>query len=151
MQSAGEAYPSIENLIPHRSRMKLLDRIVKLEADRSVAAAVVSKEWPLYLNGRVNSLIALELAAQTAGTMNVWRVGQKSLEGRLGYLAGVKSAAFYQADIPVGLELLIETFCSKVLEHPDGQYGVIAAKVWLKDKLTAELTMQVISLKPGEQ
>ncbi|MFH1139311.1 MAG: hypothetical protein V1816_24785 [Pseudomonadota bacterium] len=138
--------PRIEDLIPHRSGMKLIDRIIRLEDNLTLAAAVVSERWPLFRDNRVSSLIALELAAQTAGAMKIWRRGETKNQDGLGFLAGIKSARFFQADVAKGVELLIETACPKILEHHEGQYGVVSGRVRSSQGLLAEISLQIISL-----
>ncbi|RLC00730.1 MAG: hypothetical protein DRI57_31950, partial [Deltaproteobacteria bacterium] len=57
----------IEELIPHRDRMKLIDRIIEVDDETALTESVVTREWPLYDGNSVNSIILIELAAQTAG------------------------------------------------------------------------------------
>ena len=56
----------IEDLLPHRDRMLLIDEILEVDDNTAVTRATVSNRWPFFNGNTVDSLILIELAAQTA-------------------------------------------------------------------------------------
>jgi predicted hotdog family 3-hydroxylacyl-ACP dehydratase len=55
---------NIEDLIPHRNSMKLIDEILEIDDDRCITTATVSSSWPLFRDGYVHPIVLIELAAQ---------------------------------------------------------------------------------------
>ena len=87
----------IEQLIPHRDRMKLIDEIIESDDEKAVTESLVTKKWPLFKETYVNSIIIIELVAQTASVCIGYKELKKNdekLEGK-GWLVGVKNASFY--------------------------------------------------------
>jgi hypothetical protein len=77
----------IETLIPHRDRMRFLDAVIAVDAEKAVTAATVTEDWPLYSEGSVDVLVTIELVAQTAALLEGWKRLQSNQGG--GYrLAG---------------------------------------------------------------
>ena len=93
----------IEDLLPHRDGMLLIDEIIEVDGHRAITRAVVAKGWPLLANDAADSIIVVELVAQTAGICNGWINRRKHGDGfsRRGWLVGVKKASFYQEVIPL--------------------------------------------------
>ena len=73
---------SIKELIPHRGRMKLIDEIVRADAETAATESVVKRDWPLFGKDSVSPFVLIELVAQTAGDM--YRLGRISTK-RKGY------------------------------------------------------------------
>ena len=72
---------SIEDLLPHRNSMLLIEEILEGGPNAAVSSAVVNENWPLFDGSRVNSLILIEVAAQTAGICAGWaRIQERGLE-----------------------------------------------------------------------
>ena len=57
---------SIDRLVPHRERMRLIDHIVAVDEDRAITESVITDQWPLTTGGRTSTLVLIELVAQTA-------------------------------------------------------------------------------------
>lgn len=64
------AQPTIEDLLPHRGRMLLIDEIVTLELEAAVSRSRVTERWPLFDGTGVPALMVIELVAQTSGLGN---------------------------------------------------------------------------------
>ncbi len=98
----------IDDLIPHRGKMKLIQRIITTDTEKATTAAVVSNQWPLCDQDGVFSLILVELIAQTSGVCNGLDRIQKneSDTSQLGWLVGIKKARFFIDIIPVGTEII---------------------------------------------
>lgn len=133
----------IEDLIPHRSTMLLIDTIVSIDQQHAVAQATVKDTWPMVTRGSVNPLIFIELAAQTAGVCFGWHELSKPLENRGeagGWLVGVKSARFQTAPVAVATCLTIRSQNRLIV----AQYKEIEASVCIHDRPVAEIHLQVL-------
>jgi predicted hotdog family 3-hydroxylacyl-ACP dehydratase len=87
---------SIEELLPHRGRMKLVDEILQLDDEVAVTAATATRKWPLFDGRAISPLVLVELVAQTAGIKNgLDRIRtQGPAADKRGWLVGIKQARF---------------------------------------------------------
>ena len=99
---------AIEDLLPHRDGMLLVEEILAVDTEHAVTRAVVTEQWPLFTGNGVSTLIAVELVAQTAGVCNGWINRQRHGDdfSRRGWLVGVKKADFAEDTLPLGSELV---------------------------------------------
>ncbi len=136
---------SIEDIIPHRSRMKLVDEIVQLSDDAAVVLSRVSENWPLFAHGAVNTLIAIELVAQAAAIMIGWKEIQEQgfNEDGKGWLVGIKNASFHTERIPINAELTVSAAKTLAFEN----YTEIRGSVKLSEVGIAEVVLQVLRAK----
>lgn len=111
---------TIEDYLPHRDRMKLIDEIVEIDMTHCVTRSVVTPEWPLFRDGKVNSIIIVELVAQTASIFVGWHKRQQQKSGGKGFIVGIKKVDFSAPSIPVGSSIL--TTC-RMLVNLDDNYG----------------------------
>ena len=71
---------NIEDLLPQRDRMLLIDEILEIDDKIAVTRATVTDQWPFFDGQAVVSLILIELVAQTAGINNSWvRIKKRGL------------------------------------------------------------------------
>lgn len=130
----------IEDIIPHRDRMKLVDEIIELSDDAATTAATATERWPLCRGGYIDALVAVELVAQTAAIS----IGAKrkresgSGEGR-GWIVGIKNAEFRTDRIPVNSRLVTT---SRVVLSQDA-YSMIEGTVVLGDAQIGKVSLQV--------
>ncbi len=134
----------IETLIPHRDRMRLLDAVVTVDAEKAVTAATVTKDWPLYFEGSVDVLVTIELVAQTAALLEGWKRLQSNRGGATGWLVGIKSADFRRPRLAVPATLITEAVKSYALEG----YAVFTGTVSNGSEVVA--SMQIQALRPEE-
>ena len=94
----------LEEFLPHRAGMKLVERVVQADACGAITESVVGARWPLVEKGRALSLVAVELAAQSASLCVGIRAKQKNpaLDGGRGWLVGIKRARFSMQALPDG-------------------------------------------------
>ena len=94
---------NLEELVPHRERMLLISRILEVNEEKAVSESTASDKWPLVSGGYVNSLVIVELVAQTASVCIGWK--QKQVDGlggnERGWLVGIKSLSLESATIPL--------------------------------------------------
>ncbi len=133
---------TIEDLIPHREQMKLVDDIVSVDDQGAVTAAVVSERWPASAASGVGAVVLIELVAQTAGICIGWRELKKhgNTTGGRGWLVGIKKAVFHLDPLPFGARMVTatrQTFSFEGLSE-------IAGHVRIGDRSIAEITLQVV-------
>ncbi len=133
--------PDIEDLIPHRGRMKLIDTIVTLDTHHAVTLATVSQDWPLRTADGVCPTILIELVAQTAGIAIGWQenhMHQRSSPGQ-GLLVGIKQARFFCDHIP--LQTQIKSYIQAQARFQN--FVQIQGKAMIADKPAADVDLQV--------
>jgi predicted hotdog family 3-hydroxylacyl-ACP dehydratase len=134
----------IEALIPHRNRMRLIDHVVSVDETRAVTSSTPTESWPLFGEGSVDVLVAIELVAQTAALFEGWKQQRSNRGGATGWLVGIKSADFHMPRIPVNETLLTEVRRSYGLEG----YAVFDGTVSTGTEILA--TMHIQAFRPEE-
>ena len=131
---------NIEDLIPHRNSMKLIDEIVEIDDVSCITTATVSSRWPLYRDGYVHPIVLIELVAQSAGVSFGWReMHKKEPSGKQGWLVGIKKARFFRDRIPVNSKIVIS-----IDDHKGGDvYAEIAGTARLDSEIIGEMELQV--------
>ena len=100
---------TLEDLLPHRGDMLLIDDVLEVDAGSALTETVVDKSFPMAVEGGVPPLIMVELAAQTAGVCNgLTRIKKEGRDSsKMGWLVGVKRAQFFVEDsIAIGRSLV---------------------------------------------
>jgi len=133
-----------EPLIPHRLRMRLIDWVKAPTQSGLQAETTVTEAWPLDKDGKVSSLICVELVAQAISALSTWRRGEGA-KPRVGLLVGIKEAEFSYSSIPVMTRLFIQI---DELYHV-GDYAVFQGKVSSELIFFCETIIQV--LEPEEE
>ena len=133
---------NIEDLLPHRDRMLLIDEILEIDDKTAVSRSTVTDQWPFFDGKTVDSIILIEQVAQTAGINNGWvrlkTHGQDS--EKKGWLVGIKqSRLFVDA---VSLNDLIITKAENQFEYEN--YRHIAGFASIGSKIVGEVTLQLI-------
>ena len=134
----------IEELIPHRGRMRLIGEVVNVDDDAAVTSSVVTEEWPLYRDGSVDVLATIELVAQTAALMEGWKRLQTGRKGAEGWLVGIKTADFRLPRIPLHATLITEVRKDYAMES----YAVFAGTVCVGTEEVAVVSIQ--AFRPEE-
>jgi predicted hotdog family 3-hydroxylacyl-ACP dehydratase len=99
---------TIDDLIPHRDRMKLVQEVLEADAKSAVTAATVNDAWPTYADGSVSPVVVVELTAQTAGVsvgLDELERNNKKVAGK-GWIVGIKRASFLVDRIPAGSRII---------------------------------------------
>jgi len=134
---------NIEEFIPHRGRMKLIDDIVRVDKETAVTESIVKRDWPLFEGDSVSPLVLIELAAQTAGVSMGWEesiLKGKDIEGRLGWLVGVKEARFYLDRIPINSRIRVSARKDFCFEN----YYEVVGIAEIGPKIVAEVRLQIV-------
>ncbi len=133
----------IEDLIPHRERLKLIDTIISVDQEHAVTRATVKESWPLYSGDAVSAVVLIELAAQTAGVCIGWNQKMKTSEPKgeaRGWLVGIKKAHFYIDKIPLNTCITIRSENRLVVEN----YKEIAATAGIGQTIAGEIILQIL-------
>lgn len=133
----------IDQLIPHRDRMKLIDRIVQVNDDIAVASSVVAETWPLCTGLSVNAVVLIEVVAQTAGVLSSWKKGENRPSYKIGWLTGIKSAEFFVDEVPLNAELI--TTATTMYSFED--YEALEGSVMMGTSLLCKVQLQILSIK----
>ena len=132
----------IEDLLVHRDRMLLIRQIISVDMRKAVTRAIVSDQWPLVNDGRANPLVLIEVAAQTAGIYNSWRLHQEQGPDadHRGWMVGIKIARFFVDRIPLGTEIITEAQNQFEFDNYREIQGIAA----IQGKTAAEVTLQIV-------
>ncbi len=135
-------YPDVEELLPHRGRMLIIDDIVKIDGDVAVSRSRVNENWPLFEGTATSSLMIIELVAQTSGLCNGLALVKSKGEGTdvKGWLVGVKKSSFYIDALPLGAEIITQTKNAFEFEG----FREIEGFAKIGSDLVGEVTLQVM-------
>ncbi|MFP3981743.1 MAG: hypothetical protein ACLFUY_10130 [Desulfobacterales bacterium] len=133
----------VEDYLAHRGRMKLLDAVVEVDAQKAVARSVTKEAWPLFEGGAILSIVIVELVAQTAGINIRWEEMQESGRGEKeggGLLVGIKEAVFHVSRIPVDATVI--TSAERRQAHMN--YAEYHGFSQIGEAILGEVTIQVL-------
>jgi len=130
----------IEDLLPHRDRMLLIDEIIEVDDEKAVTESIVTKEWPLFEDNSVNPIILIELTAQTAGVYIGWKeLKENGHTCGKGWIVGVKKAAFYLDKIPLNSRITVSSKKTFIFDN----FHEISGIVKIDSDIIGEITLQV--------
>jgi predicted hotdog family 3-hydroxylacyl-ACP dehydratase len=132
----------IEDLLPHRGRMLLIDEIVEVDDEKAITGATVSDQWPFFDANGVNPLVLIELVAQTAGITNGWvRIKQRGKDSeKNGWLVGIKQSRFYVKSISLNQRIITRA----VNQYAYEGYRHIAGIARIGSEIVGEVALQLI-------
>jgi predicted hotdog family 3-hydroxylacyl-ACP dehydratase len=133
----------IEQLLPHRGRMKLIGAIERISTDNAVTRSVVSETWPLCSGNSVSPIVLIELAAQTAGVLSCWKKGENISAFAAGMLTGIKCADFFVDTVPVNAEL---TSTATIMYSLD-DYEAMEVTVMMGQTCLCKVQLQIFGLR----
>jgi len=130
----------VEQLIPHRLPMRLVETITSVDDSNVVTTAVVRDTWPTLREGHAQTLMLIELIAQTAAVLQGWRERNSGKAGSGGLLVGIPEAKPQATTIPVGTPLV----CTVHITHGAQNYLAFTGQVagtdgvpWLSGSIQA--------------
>lgn len=101
----------IENYVPHRGPMLLLDRLQSADADGAVAEVTVPHDGLFLHDAGMPSWVGIEYMAQTVAAWAGWRALQKGQAVQLGFLLGSRKYEAAQAFFEPGAILQVSVRC----------------------------------------
>jgi predicted hotdog family 3-hydroxylacyl-ACP dehydratase len=132
----------IEDLLPHRDRMLLIDEILEVDHNMAVTCATVTDCWPFFNGNGVDPLVLIEVVAQTAGINNGWvRIQKHGKDSeKKGWLVGIKQSRFF-------VDML--TLNDRIITHVENQfeyegYRQILGTARIGSEVVGEVALQVI-------
>lgn len=132
---------TIEDLLPHRGAMLLVDEVLEVDSLHALTLSTVKETWPQADRQGVPSLICVELAAQTAGVCNGWeRIQTQGLDSdQAGWLVAVKRAEFFIELLPLGSIVKARAENTFAFE----KFREITSQLYHNDQLVAEMVLQL--------
>jgi predicted hotdog family 3-hydroxylacyl-ACP dehydratase len=137
----------IEQLIPHRDRMKLICAIFELDNTIAVTSSIVKEEWPLYSQGSVDAIILIEVVAQSAGVLASWKKGPDRANMEGGLLTGIKNAEFFVDRIPLNTELTTTVNTLYSVDDYEAMEGTVRAG----KQLLGKIQLQIFGVRVTEE
>jgi predicted hotdog family 3-hydroxylacyl-ACP dehydratase len=135
---------AVEDFLPHRGRMKLVDEIIEVDEERAVTRSRVTEQWPFFDGKAVNPLILIELVAQTAGICNCWNgirtQGDKFV--KKGWLVGIKHSRFFVDAISLNTCIITSIENRFKVEN----FREIAGTARIDSMLAGEVTLQLVQV-----
>ena len=133
---------TLADLLPHRSRMLLIDEILEGDPRRAVSSAVVNKTWPLFDGRGVNPLVLIELTAQTAGICaGLARIQERGPESdKKSWLVGIKRADLYVDALKLNDRII--TRAENSFEYEG--YRQITGTTLIGEKVVGRIELQAI-------
>ncbi len=98
-----DSLPRIIDLIPHRGRMCLLDRVVSVAGGEMVAEGAVRADNPFLRDGVLAPAALVEYMAQAMAALVSWRHGDPV--PKMGYLVGARNVVFQPVPVRSGQTL----------------------------------------------
>jgi predicted hotdog family 3-hydroxylacyl-ACP dehydratase len=132
----------IEDLLPHRDRMLLIDEILEVDHNMAVTCATVTDRWPLFNDNVVDSLVLIEVVAQTAGINNGWvRIQKHGKDSeKKGWLVGIKQSRFFADTLALNARII--TRAENQFEFEG--YRQILGTARIGSEVVGEVALQVI-------
>jgi 3-hydroxyacyl-[acyl-carrier-protein] dehydratase len=96
----------IQNLLPHREPMLLIDKLIKIVPLKSATAVMYVKKTGFYVQGHfpeqpvMPGVLLVEAFGQAAAALTASGIDPKEYENKLVYLMGVDKARFRSPVIP---------------------------------------------------
>jgi predicted hotdog family 3-hydroxylacyl-ACP dehydratase len=139
---------NIEDLLPHRGRILLIDEILEVGHDSAVTCATVTDRWPFFDGSGVDSLVLIEVVAQTAGINNGWvRIQKHGLDSeKKGWLVGIKQARFFVDKLALNARII--TRAENQFEYQG--YRQILGTASIDSQTVGEVALQVIQTERME-
>jgi predicted hotdog family 3-hydroxylacyl-ACP dehydratase len=135
---------AVEDLLPHRGRMRLVDEIIEVDEEKAVTRSKVTSQWPFFDGKGVSPIVLIELVAQTAGICNCWN-GIREQGDRFvkkGWLVGIKHSRFLVEDIP--LDTLITTSTRNLFKIEN--FREVEGSASIGSKVAGEITLQLVQV-----
>lgn len=139
--SAASAWPPIDDLLPHRPPMRLIDAVLAFDAESvCVRALPAADAWYADADGNMPAWIAIELMAQAIATHEaLWRRSQGQPPAP-GVLLGTRRMTSHVASLPAGAPL--DVHASVVLRDAAGN-GAYDCHIALAGERLVEATLKV--------
>lgn len=114
---------AIEEVVPHRQDMCLLDRILRWDQD-SIEAELVVPEAGLFIeDGAVPAWVGIEYMAQAIAAWAGCRARRAGNPPQLGFLLGSRRYASTRSSFPSGTRLQVQARCELLGDNGLGMFA----------------------------
>jgi predicted hotdog family 3-hydroxylacyl-ACP dehydratase len=113
----------VEGWIPHRGAMRLIDRVLEVDAEHSVAEVDVPFDGLFVRDGEVPSWVGIEYMAQTVSAWAGARAKSQGGPPRAGLLLGSRRYEARRGGFPCGALLRVEAHCELIGANGLGQFA----------------------------
>jgi len=133
------SYPAVEELLPHKAPMVLLDRILSWDGATARCGLRVREGAPFVVDGKARAAVALEYMAQCVGVCTALRSLERGEPLRMGYLVGARTMTLAVDRFDVGDELVVAA-----TEEADGdELGLFACETERGGSVVVSATLSV--------
>jgi predicted hotdog family 3-hydroxylacyl-ACP dehydratase len=101
-------FPPVEELLPHKPPMVLLDALEEIDEHRCLCRVDVRPACPFFEEGGVPAFVGVEYLAQAVGVLSGWKGSLSGEPPRVGFLLSVREYRCELAIFPEGEALLVE-------------------------------------------
>lgn len=114
---------SIENYVPHRGVMLLLDRLVHADAEGADALVCVPRDGLFLQDAGMPAWVGLEYMAQAVAAWAGWQALQAGHAVKLGFLLGTRKYQAQCSHFAPGAVLRVSVRCELVGENGLGMFA----------------------------
>jgi predicted hotdog family 3-hydroxylacyl-ACP dehydratase len=112
----------IEDYIPHRAPMRLIDRLISADEQSALVEADVPGEGRFVRDGAMPTWVCVELMAQAIAAWAGARARRRGEPVPLGMLLGTRRLAIRRAALPAGATLRIHARCELMAANGLGMF-----------------------------
>lgn len=130
----------IDQVVPHKDGMSLLDRVVRWDAESIVAELVVPDEGLFVTDAGVPAWVGIEYMAQAIAA---WAGCQSRVAGRapsIGFLLGTRRYSCSTAHFPSGTLLQVTAHCELMA---DNGLGMFSCRILIDGQVVCEANISV--------
>ena len=137
---------AIENYVPHRGSMLLLERLLEAGEEHAVAQVRVARDGMFVQPQGLPTWVAIEYMAQTVAAWAGWRAAQKGEPVKIGFLLGSRKFEAMQPFIAAGTVLRVQVRCELVSSNGLGMFD---CQVLQQGQLLARARISVFEPEDG--
>lgn len=113
---------SIENYVPHRGVMLLLDRLLAADEGSALAEVTVPQDGLFLHDAGMPSWVGMEYMAQTVAAWAGWNAIRKGEAVKIGFLLGSRKYEAVQAFFAPGTQLRVRVECDLMGDNGLGMF-----------------------------
>lgn len=132
-----ESY-QIEDFIPHRPPMRLVDEFVPGDEKSGLVHTTIKADWPLIADGLADPMVLIEVVAQAAASLVGYLKRHEEREGGRGWLVGIRRTELTTRDLPVGTVLEVRV----AIDYEVDTYAVFNGTVLAQQEQLAKVQIQ---------
>lgn len=141
----------IENYVPHRGVMLLLDRLLHADVQGAVAQVTVPRDGLFVQDAGMPAWVGVEYMAQTVAAWAGWQALQAQRSVKLGFLLGTRK---YQAEcshFALGAELQVRVHSELVGDNGLGMFAceIVQANADDQERVLAQARISVYEPEDG--